>query len=49
MKKQLFILLTFCLTLIAAQAGNIICIHENVRETPYPQQGKRLNNSILRI
>ena len=24
MKKQLFILLTFCLTLIAAQAGNII-------------------------
>lgn len=42
MKKQLFILLTFCLTLIAAQAGNIICIHENVRETPYPQQGHTL-------
>lgn len=37
MKKQLFILLTFCLTLITVQAGNIICVHENVRETPYPQ------------
>lgn len=42
MKKQLFILLTFCLTLITVQAGNIICVHENVRETPYPQQGHTL-------
>ena len=49
MKKQLFILLTFCLTLIAAQAGNIICIHENVRETPYPQQGHTLDRKSTRL
>ncbi len=46
MKKQLFILLTFCLTLITVQAGNIICVHENVRETPYPQQGHTLYTLI---
>ena len=42
MKKQLFILLTFCLTLAAARAGNATYVHENVRETPYPQQGHTL-------
>ena len=37
MKKQLFILLTFCLTLAAARAGNATYVHENVRVTPYQQ------------
>ena len=42
MKRQLFILMAFCLTLITAQAGNVSRIHENVRETPYPQHGHTL-------
>ena len=46
MKKQLFILLTFCLTLAAARAGNATYVHENVRETPYPQQGHTLYTLI---
>ena len=32
MKRQLFILMAFCLTLITAQAGNVSRIHENVRK-----------------
>ena len=32
MKKQLFILLTFCLTLITVQAGNIICVHVRISQ-----------------
>ena len=42
MKRQLFILMAFCLTLITVQAGNVSRIHENVRETPYPQHGHTL-------
>lgn len=30
--------LTFCLIPLSIQAENIQCIHENERETPYPQQ-----------
>lgn len=33
MKRQLLILIAFCLVLITAQAGNANHIHENVRET----------------
>lgn len=42
MKRQLLILIAFCLVLITAQAGNVSRIHENVRETPYPQHGHTL-------
>lgn len=42
MKRQFLILWAFCLAAIAAQAGNIGRIHENTRETPYPQQGHTL-------
>lgn len=38
MKKQLLLFLTFCLIPLSIQAENIQCIHENERETPYPQQ-----------
>ena len=38
MKKQLLLFLTFCLILLSIQAENIQRIHENERETPYPQQ-----------
>lgn len=38
MRKQFFIFLALSLTMAALQAGNIARIHENVRETPYPQQ-----------
>ena len=44
MKRQLLILIAFCLVLITAQAGNANHIHENVRETPYPQ--KRRDNTL---
>lgn len=38
MKKRLLLFLTFCLALTTVQAENIWRIHENERETPYPQQ-----------
>ena len=38
MKKQLLLFLTFCLIPLSIQAENIQRIHENERETPYPQQ-----------
>ena len=38
MKKQLLLFLIFCLIPLSIQAENIQRIHENERETPYPQQ-----------
>ena len=38
MKKRVLFFLACSLALITIQAENIRCIHENVRETPYPQQ-----------
>lgn len=39
MKKRVLFFLACSLALITIQAENIRCIHENVRETPYPATG----------